>query len=383
VFATNATIKVDEAIRRRITQIVEFKEPGPRTRRDIWRLHLPEGASAEGDLDLDALARRYELNGGLIKNAVRTALAASIAGDGSCPAGEPRLAMINLEEAAKEQLKNRLTMSGLHDSILPERGLESLVLRQDAAEAVREIADFGKALRVLDGDWGFGDTIGSRGGLAVLFHGPSGTGKTFAAEAIAFETGRSLRLVNYAKVMSMWVGETEKNLEKLFSEVAAEDAILLFDEADALFAPRSAVRSAQDRYLNLETDLLLGLVERYDVFSVLTTNSISNIDTAFLRRMRYVVEFELPDARLRLKLWRLLLPPRMPVAEDLDLPSLSEGYEFSGADIRDALVRAAASRALGDFGTSDRVTMADLRKACDSISRRHVKKDRAIGFARG
>jgi SpoVK/Ycf46/Vps4 family AAA+-type ATPase len=157
-----------------------------------------------------------------------------------------------------------------------------------------------------------------------LFHGPSGTGKTCTAEAIAFETGKTLKVVNYVHVQSMWVGETEKSLEALFREVADQDSILLFDEADALFSRRTGVCSSGDRFANIETDVLLGLVERHNTFAILTTNCFENIDSAFFRRIRYIVEFSKPGPDMRGRIWKTLMPPKLPLEESVDLQELAD-----------------------------------------------------------
>lgn len=376
IFATNASFRIDEAIRRRINLIVNFQEPGPALRREIWQLHLPQNVRLSADVDLDRLAHKYELNGGLIKNAVFSALSRSTArADG----GEIEINMEDLCYGAEEQLHNKLFMTQLQDVRIPQKGTDSLVLSEPTVQVVREIIDSEKARKVLEGQWGFSEVFPDHNGCAVLFHGPSGTGKTHTAEAIAFETGKTLKVVNYAHVLSMWVGETEKSLESLFKEVADENSILLFDEADALFAPRTGVSSANDRYANVEIDVLLSLIERYNTFAILTTNFIENIDQAFHRRLRYVVEFRAPSRGLRSRLWHTLLPPKLPLDESVNIEELAERYPFTGGEIKNVIIRAATRAALS-LESEAKVRQTDFLAVCDELEAFKRNGRHKIGF---
>jgi SpoVK/Ycf46/Vps4 family AAA+-type ATPase len=376
IFATNATFRIDEAIRRRINLIVNFQEPGPALRKEIWELHLPHNVDLASDLDLDRLAHKYELNGGLIKNAVFSALSCSTA---RAAGGNIEINMEDLCYGAEEQLHNKLFMTHLQDVRIPQKGTDAVVLPESTAQIVGEIIDNEKARKVLEGQWGFNEVFPDHNGCAVLFHGPSGTGKTYTAEAIAFETGKTLKVVNYARVLSMWVGETEKSLETLFKEVADKDSILLFDEADALFAPRTGVSSANDRYANVEIDVLLGLIERYNTFAVLTTNFIENIDKAFHRRLRYVVEFQTPSRELRSSLWHTLLPPKLPLDDSVDIEKLAEQYAFTGGEIKNVIIRAATRAALSlEAGAA--VGQKDFLTVCDEVKASNRNGRNKIGF---
>lgn len=379
VFATNASLKIDEAMRRRINMIVEFKNPGPALRKKIWEVHLPEKLKLHEDVDLDELSRKFELNGGLIKNAVFSSLSGAINnGNGD----ELVLKMEHMNKGAKEQLNNKLYMSKMEEQKSPTHGFESLVLPEEKIKILNEIVNMEKASKVLNGEWGFNEKFPDRNGISVLFHGPPGTGKTFSAEVIAYEAGKNLKVVNYAEVLSMWLGETEKNLNFLFREVADNDSILLFDEADALFTQRSQVTSSNDRYANLKTDVLLSLIEKHNALAILTTNYIGNIDEAFFRRFRYIVEFEKPDKEMRLKLWRTLMPKRMPLSEDVNLVKLAEKYEFTGGDIKNAIIRAATRRAISIEETR-KVTMNDFLKVCDELIKNKTNgKTGKVGFAK-
>ena len=377
IFATNATFSINEAMRRRVNMIVEFENPGPALRKEIWTSHFPQELSLADDVDLDLLAERYEINGGLIKNAVFAALAKAVNDSRS---DYPQLNMSHLVYGAQKQLQNKLFMSQLKEKKIPVKGFEALVLPERTMDLLNEVVHIEKAKKVLDGEWGFKEAFPDDKGLAVLFHGPSGTGKTYAAEAIAYETGKTLKIVNYSQVTSMWVGQAEKNLESLFKEVADNDSILLFDEADALFTSRGAVTSSTDKYSNLETDVLLSLLERYNIFSILTTNFIDNVDKAFYRRIRYLVEFTEPEEEMRYRLWQTLMPPKLPIAADVDLAKLAGDFKFTGGDIKNAIIKAATKRAIS-LDKHREVLMADFMTACEdlwSLKKRH--EDRKIGF---
>jgi len=195
-------------------------------------------------------------------------------------------------------------------------------------------------ITVLD-DWGFEQGRHDRRGLRMLFYGPPGTGKTLAAEAMAQALGVDLLVVDISSLVSKWIGETEKNLAGVFELAESSRALLLFDEADALFGKRSEVNDASDRYANLETAFLLQRLERYEGVAVLTTNLRTSLDSAFARRFEYIVEFPEPDAATRVELWRLHLPAGAPLAQDVDLQELAEWYAISGAQIRNAALAAA------------------------------------------
>jgi SpoVK/Ycf46/Vps4 family AAA+-type ATPase len=343
IFATNAEFSIDEAMRRRINLILNIPDPGPGLRKDIWQIHLPEKMQLAKDVDLNQLARRYELNGGLIKNAVFSALFQAVNEDNQ---ENPQVKMEHLEYGARDQLQNKLFMSNLERLKIPSNGLDNIVLPENEKDKLKEIINIEKSRKVLIGQWGFDDVFPNHNGVAVLFHGPSGTGKTITAEAIAYEMGKKLKIINYSQVVSMFVGGTEKALEALFEEVADSDSILLFDEADALFASRTGINHATDRYANVETDVLLSLIERYNTFTILTTNFMKNIDKAFYRRMNYIIEFKEPTKKERLELWKMLTPNKLPLHEDVNFEKLAKDYVFTGGDIKNVIIRAATNKAV-------------------------------------
>lgn len=340
IMATNRPYELDDAMRRRITMPVEFPPPDPRQRAEIWRAHVPKDVRLSDSPDFDALAHRYELTGGLIKNSVLSALSSASSRDPETPVITPE----DLEVAAREQMTARLQMSQGRDRIVPRHGLDRLIVPDSVRERMEDLIKLQKSKRTLTSRWGFSEDSAGLGATALL-HGPPGTGKTLAAMAVAFELGRAVKRVNLAQIISKWVGEGAKNIDALFDEAEHSDAILLFDEADALFAGRSPVGSATDRYANLEVAVLLQRLEEFSGVAILTTNLFENVDTAFLRRIRFVMEFPRPDKADRRRLWRLHVPEAAPLSGDVDFDSLAAAHRLTGGQIRNAVFKAAARAA--------------------------------------
>jgi len=195
--------------------------------------------------------------------------------------------------------------------------------------------------RLIFNRWGLRRVVRKNKGLTLLFAGPPGTGKTMTAEAIAKELKRPLLVVNYAHLENMWVGETEKNIEAVFKQADMRNAILFFDEADAIFGKRSEVKDAHDRYANIEVSYLLQRMETYDGVTVLATNLRANLDEAFTRRLQFAVDFPFPDEAYRLRIWETLFPPGVPRGEDLDFRLLARRFKLAGGNIRNIIISAA------------------------------------------
>jgi SpoVK/Ycf46/Vps4 family AAA+-type ATPase len=195
-------------------------------------------------------------------------------------------------------------------------------------------------VRVFD-DWGFGQKLRIGKGLSALFSGRPGTGKTLAAEVMAASLELDLYAVDLSQVVSKYIGETEKNLSRIFQEAEDSNAILFFDEADALFGKRTEVADAHDRYANVETSYLLQRMEAYGGMVILASNLRENMDDAFLRRIRFVVEFPFPDATQRRAIWQAHFPADAPVADDVDLDLLAERMQVAGGHIKNIVLSAA------------------------------------------
>lgn len=251
-------------------------------------------------------------------------------------------------------------LDGLAVRIQPRRTWQDLVLPRDQAAQVRELVVRFRKRATVYREWGFSPLPST--GVVGLFAGPSGTGKTLAAEIVAGELGVDLYKINLSSVVSKYIGETEKNLERLFDAASAGDLVLFFDEADALFGKRSEVTDAHDRYANIEVAYLLQRLETYQGVVVLATNLQRNIDDAFLRRISVSVNFELPDEPRRLLIWQRAFPPDVP-AEPLDLEFLARQFRITGGVIRNASLGAAFLAAAADEAvTMERIVLALKRE---------------------
>lgn len=243
---------------------------------------------------------------------------------------------------------------------------EDVVLPERVATVAREMVDFARNREEVLTRWGFGRRHSYGLGLAALFSGPPGTGKTMLAGLVAKELGLDLYKIDVSRIVSKYIGETEERLGRLFAEAARGGVALLFDEADSLFARRTEVKSSVDRYANLEVNFLLQKMEEFDGVAILTTNLSQSLDEALRRRIRFHARFEIPDLREREALWRAMLPPETPTHGELHLGALAQAYEFTGAEIKNASLRAAflavaANRHL-DLALLDRAAQAECEE---------------------
>ncbi|HEY0012097.1 MAG TPA: ATP-binding protein [Allosphingosinicella sp.] len=224
-------------------------------------------------------------------------------------------------------------------------GWDDIILPPPIAAELRSIPSHVRHADTVWGTWGFGERMPYGQGIAALFAGPSGTGKTMAAQIIARELGVALFQVDPAKAISKYIGETEKALDRIFDAAEAASAVLLFEDADALFGKRSEGKDAHDRYANLQVAYLLQRIEAYRGITILTTNLKKNLDAALLRRLRFIVDFPMPDAENRLAIWTRMFPEDAPVAKDVDVSLLARQLPLSGANIRQSVVNAAFNAA--------------------------------------
>jgi len=254
-------------------------------------------------------------------------------------------------------------MVDFYRRVIPCQGIDSLVLPNDVAKQLQDIVNYEKARSVMFAQWGFDEKMGQDQGVTALFYGPPGTGKSLAAEGIGYELGKPLKVVNCASLLSKYVGETGKNIESVFTE--NRDVVLVFDEAEGIFGYRVAsVQNSTDRYSNIDVGLLLYHMERFPGIVLLTTNQKDNIDKAFFRRIKFMLEFSTPGPDLRGKLWRSLIPSKTPIASDVDFNALGAKYVFNGGNIKSAVFKA-ASRAALRADEQRIISMADLSLAAE------------------
>jgi SpoVK/Ycf46/Vps4 family AAA+-type ATPase len=235
-------------------------------------------------------------------------------------------------------------------------GWEHLVLPEGALVQLEELTSRARHRdRVLDA-WGMGATSSKGRGITALFAGESGTGKTMSAEVVARDLGLDLYVIDLSTVVDKYIGETEKNLDRIFSEADRVNGVLLFDEADAIFGKRSEVKDSHDRYANVEVAYLLQRMELFDGLAILTTNLRANVDEAFTRRLDAIIDFPVPEEEDRYRLWERNLRPELPRTDDIDLDFLARSFKLSGGNIRNIVVAAAYLAAAEDRP----VGMADL-----------------------
>jgi len=337
---------------------VELPLPGSAERLALWRVAL--GADAAAALDLAAVANTFRLTGGQIRDAAATARGLARAR----AAAAPELTQADLQAACRLQSNRKL--AELAQKLTPHFGWDDLVLPADQMAQLREIANHVRYRAVVYETWGFDAKLALGKGLNVLFTGPPGTGKTMAADVLAGVLGLDLYRIDLSTVVSKYIGETEKNLARIFAEAQSSNAVLFFDEADALFGKRTQVRDAHDRYANVEISYLLQKMEEYQGLVILATNLRKNIDEAFVRRLHFMVDFPLPGPADRRRIWAQIWPVATPRDADVDLDVLAEQVEVAGGNIRN-IALASAFLAAADGGT---VTMRHIR---DAVRREYQK----------
>ncbi len=315
--------------------LVRIPVPEPEVRETLWRRALPSGVRLSPTVDLQEVASRYALTGGAIIDA---ALAAVVKARRRS-ARRPTVTHDDLEAASRAQVSHNLAT--LAQRIVPRLGWRDLILPKEDVERLKEVVAFARNRRKVFEDWGFETKVPYGRGLSCLFSGPPGTGKTMAAGIIARELGLELFKVDLSRIVDRYVGETEKNLARVFDEAEEVHAVLLFDEADSLFSKRTAVRSSVDRYANLEVNYLLQRMEDFEGVTILTTNFDAAFDEAFRRRIKFRISFPFPDEQHRRRLWRSMFPKAAKVSRDVDWTKLARQFEMSGGHIKNAVLRAA------------------------------------------
>ena len=340
---------------------MELPLPTRAERLELWRRSLDGQASPEVTAELGALASTFHFTAETIGDATADARSRARARGTRAPG----LTLEDLYAGARAQANRKL--GELAKKVQPHYAWDDLVLPADAISQLREICEqVHHRARVFEA-WEFERKLSLGKGLNVLFCGPSGTGKTMAAEILAGELGLDLYKIDLSGMVSKYIGETEKNLARVFTEAEAGNAILFFDEADALFGKRSEVKDAHDRYANIETSYLLQRMEEYEGISILATNLRRNMDDAFVRRIAFVVQFPAPEEPERLRIWQGVFPAAMPRGGDLDLAFMARQFKLAGGHIKN-IALAAAFLAAGDGG--DAVSMRHVVRA----TRRELQK---------
>jgi AAA+ superfamily predicted ATPase len=343
---------------------IDFPLPSFASRKELWKSFLN---GCPDDPDIDAIASKFKFSGGQIRDAIFTAQNAARA------KGRSELSIHDLYTGCKVQSNSSLLT--LARKMHPRYSWDDIVLPADAKNQLREVASYIKYRGVVYTDWGFDRKLSLGKGVNVLFSGPSGTGKTMAAEIIAKEVQLDLYKIDLSGVVSKYIGETEKNLAKIFREAETSNSILFFDEADAIFGKRSEVKDAHDRYANIEIGYLLQKMEEYDGIVILATNLGKNIDDAFMRRMQIVIEFPFPDETQRKLIWTGIFPKESPLSSDIDFKFLSEKIKFAGGNIKNMALAAAFYAAENGGEISMHHIMHAARREYQKLGKSFLKSD--------
>jgi ATPase family associated with various cellular activities (AAA) len=333
--------------------LVEVPSPGFAERRETWE-RLTGVPAAD-------VAAKFRLSVEQIRAAAEVSSVAARARGLIAPGPA------DLDLGARQASSSRL--GDLAARLVPAYRWHDLVLPDRQRDLLHSISAYLRHRDRVLSEWGYERTVGGTQGLKVLFAGESGTGKTMAAQVLAAELGLDLFRVDLATVVSKYIGETEKNLERIFAAAVGSNAILFFDEADALFGKRSEVSDAHDRYANIEVAYLLQRMEAYPGAVILATNFKRNIDDAFIRRLDFVVDFPFPEAEDRKRIWRLVLPREAPVAEDVELDFLATQFKLSGGAIRNCSLAAA-------FQAADEDSRIEMRHLVRAVAQEYGKQGR-------
>src|SRR5215470_17025050 len=330
-------------------QELQMPQPSEPTRLRLWEKYLPASQRGE-NADLASIARGFIISPGEIRDSAEECMAIAYAERGRKVRHE------DLRASVDRRLRNDLGDMAKRLNIVAR--WEDLVLDAEEMARVQEFISRKLFAHKVYAEWGYGDRIGYGKGMIALFSGPPGTGKTMMAGLIAKSLDLDIYQVDLAQVVSKWVGETEKQLAKVFDAAERAHAVLLFDEADSLFAKRTEVKSSNDRYGNLAVNYLLQRLEQYTGVAILTTNKDASLDEALQRRLSLHLHMDIPEADERERLWVSFMPAKAPVTE-INFRELAEEFELSGGYIKNAAVRAAFLAA----SSNGKIDMTILRRA--------------------
>ncbi|MEC4811787.1 MAG: ATP-binding protein [Scytonema sp. PMC 1069.18] len=345
---------------------VSLTVPDFHRRRACWQLHLNTAQIPHDDSDLDNIADRFHLTTEQIAQAIATSRNQALWQTMQQQSQTKTPAIADVFAAIRAQ--SGLDLGSVARKIQPKHGWDDIVLSPEPLAQLKELCNHAKYHHVVFEQWGFEHKLSLGKGLNALFGGSPGTGKTMAAGVIAKELQLDLYKIDLSQVVSKYIGETEKNLDRIFTAAENANAILLFDEADALFGKRSEVKDAHDRYANLEVAYLLQKMEEYEGITILTTNLRQNLDEAFIRRIRFIISFPFPEEEERLRIWRGMFPTQTPLAADVDLPRLAKQFKLAGGSIRNIVLAAAflaadTGEAMLAEGSSSAIAMKHLLQA--------------------
>lgn len=312
--------------------VIELPNLSIQERSTLWSVFGKEYKIAE-EVDISSNASKYLLNPKGIQDVLATAWFHC------CSEDREKILQKDIVFAINQHNFNQLgEMATLINAVFT---WNDLIVEEEQKKQMRLICNQLNNKGILEEEWGFGKKIPYGRGISALFYGSPGTGKTMAAQVMANELGLDLYRIDISQMVSKYIGETEKNIAKLFEKAKHMNALLFFDEADALFSKRSEVKDAHDRSANMEVAYLLQKLEEYEGISILATNYLNNIDDAFKRRIRFIVNFALPNADIRHNLWKNLIPKEAKVKDNIDFEFFAKHFEISGSNIKEILINSA------------------------------------------
>lgn len=333
--------------------MVRMEIPTPEERIMAWRQLLQKYESKE--LSPEVLGNKYRMHVGEIAAVLKNAFYIC------CSHGKTQITGEDIILAIRQKNAGELgPFAELQD---PCFGWDDMIVEEEVHKNLRYIVDRILYRNVVGQKWGYDDILKYGKGVCALFYGPPGTGKTMAARVLANELGIDLYRIDLSRMVSKYVGETQKNITQLFERAKNMDAILFFDEADAFFSKRTEVSDANDRNSNSEVAHLLQKLEEYEGISILATNLKDNIDDAFKRRFKYMVHFQLPAAEERRALWKKMLPDAAPREQDINLDYFADKFELSGSEIKEVMVHAAYQAARQNKAVGNK-ELADAMMIC-------------------
>jgi AAA+ superfamily predicted ATPase len=353
--------------------LVNFHFPTPTydARRTLWQRLISHsyGPGAVSEDGIETIAGKFQFTAGKIHQALaETGHRAIMRRQSSL-----EITMEDISRSCRSQSTTNL--ANLAQKIKPLYRWDDIVLPPDTLHHLKEICLHVKHRQRVFAEWNFDRKISLGKGASALFAGPPGTGKTMAAEIIAHELGLDLYKIDLSTVVSKYIGETEKNLSRIFQEAEQSNAILFFDEADALFGKRSEVKDSHDRYANIEINYLLQKMEEYEGIVILASNFQKNIDEAFTRRLRFIVEIPFPDRNYRARIWRNIFPAEMPRSKDLEFDFLAGKFEITGGHIKNIALSAAFLAAENSGIVSMKHIIRATRREFQKMGRVFVKAD--------
>jgi SpoVK/Ycf46/Vps4 family AAA+-type ATPase len=316
---------------------IALKLPDPGTRQRIWKTVAGESFRL-GEAEAGVLAAKFRFTPGRIAASVAAAVSLAEWEQPTREASGP-LDPHLLHRAGYAQIKHRLSETAV--KLEPSYTWEDLILPDEPKALLRQACNRLLYRHVVFGEWGFERKFAYGKGISMLFTGPPGTGKTMSAMVMAKEMEAEVYRIDLSRVVSKYIGETEKNLHDIFEEGQRSGVILFFDEADALFGKRSEVKDAHDKYANMETSYLLQKMEEYDGLTILASNFAQNLDDAFMRRIQFIVRYPFPDPAQREQLWRSAFPREQPAAAGIDFSYLANNFDLAGGSIKNAVLTAA------------------------------------------